>query len=349
MKDTVYGPMVLGYLERLYGEGKRRYSCRAKNSDEFSDWQFEAREELRRLLGLTRIERENIKHEVKVELEEPEELDGYTKQRGSIVTEPYVTIRFWLLRPDGRGPHPLGIFPHGHADFGMNSYAGVFRDREHREHVNRQDRDVAVQAVKRGYLAIAPNTRGFRPAAVPDISKRHGGRDCRSQLIHCILGGRTPVGERVWDVQNLINWATGMEDVDPERILVMGNSGGGVVTIYTAACDQRVKVAVPSCSFCTIVGRNGMVHHCDCNSVPGIMTFGELYDVAGLIAPRHLCVVNGKKDSLFPVSEVDRAVKELRRIYDVAGVPDRFRHSYGEGGHRFYSDLMWPFIEDARC
>ena len=66
-------------------------------------------------------------------------------------------------------------------------------------------------------------------------------------------------------------------------------------------------------------------------------------------APRHLCIVNGKQDPLFPIHEVDRAVEGVRRIYESAGVPERFAHHYGEGGHRFYKDLMWPFIQSAIC
>jgi hypothetical protein len=106
-------------------------------------------------------------------------------------------------------------------------------------------------------------------------------------------------------------------------------------------------MAVPSCSFCTLVGRDGAVHHCDCNTVPGILRWGEFHDVAGLIAPRPLLIVNGRQDSLFPLAEVDRAVEGVRKIYATANAPERFAHRYGEGGHRFYADLMWPFIQRA--
>jgi dienelactone hydrolase len=196
-------------------------------------------------------------------------------------------------------------------------------------------------------VAIAPNTRGFAPANVPDITARHGDRNCRSQLIHCLLAGRTAIGERVWDLSRLINWAAALPEVDGSRILMMGNSGGGVATLYAAACDARIAVAVPSCSFCTFVGRDGVVHHCDCNTVPGILAWGEFHDVAALIAPRPLLIVNGRQDTLFPLPEVDRAVERVHRIYDAAGVPDRLVHRYGDGGHRFYADLMWPFIRKA--
>jgi dienelactone hydrolase len=166
-------------------------------------------------------------------------------------------------------------------------------------------------------------------------------------LIHCLLAGRTAIGERVWDLSRLLDWALSLPEVDASRVLMMGNSGGGVATLYAAACDTRVRVAVPSCSFCTLVGRNGVVHHCDCNTVPGILAWGGFQDVAGLIAPRPLLIVNGRQDALFPLAEVDRAVEGARSIYAAAGAPERFAHRYGAGGHRFYADLMWPFIRKA--
>lgn len=157
------------------------------------------------------------------------------------------------------------------------------------------------------------------------------------------------MGERVWDMMRLIDWAETRPEVDTSTLLVMGNSGGGVVTLFTAAVDPRVTIAVPSCSYCTLVGSTGLIHHCDCNAVPGLLRFGEIWDVAGLVAPRHLCMVNGREDPLFPLHEVDRAVAGARRLYGVAGVPEHIAHHYGHAGHRFYSDKMWPFVESALC
>jgi hypothetical protein len=117
------------------------------------------------------------------------------------------------------------------------------------------------------------------------------------------------------------------------------------LTLYAAACDTRITIAVPSCSFCTIVGESGRIHHCDCNAVPGILAFGEFHDVAGLIAPRHLLTVNGRTDALFPLSEVDRAAAAVAAVYEAAGAPERYAHRYGDGGHRFYKGIMWEFIE----
>ncbi|MBM3856009.1 MAG: hypothetical protein FJ399_23115 [Verrucomicrobia bacterium] len=57
--------------------------------------------------------------------------------------------------------------------------------------------------------------------------------------------------------------------------------------------------------------------------------------------------VNGRKDPLFSPAEIDRAVAQVRTIYASAGVPLHFQHRWGEEGHRFYRNLMWPFVLGA--
>jgi dienelactone hydrolase len=339
---------VLAYLGRLYHEHQREHACRATTPESLAQWQASARPALRRLIGLEAMEQALADHDPTVALQDAEDGGDVTRQLGHIESEPDVRISFWLLKPKGRGPFPLAVMPHGHEACGHDTYAGVSPDEAHRQRrIVEAQADVAVQATRRGFIAIAPNTRGFGPAGVPDTNGRHGDRDCRSQLIHCLLAGRTAIGERVWDMQRIIDWALTLPEVDGERVLMMGNSGGGVCTTYAAACDTRIRVAVPSCSFAPYVSRKGLVHHCDCNVVPGILRFGDFHDVAGLIAPRHLLIVNGRKDDLFAVEEVERAVAGVRAIYQASGHPERFEHRWGPEGHRFYSDLMWPVIERA--
>ena len=256
-------------------------------------------------------------------------------------------IPFWLLKPKKRGPFPLALFPHGHDARGYDTSAGVYHGQAHRDRTLSGDRDVAVQAVKRGFIAIAPATRGLADGGLPDPKGRHGDRGCRAQLIHCLLAGRTAIGERVWDMQRIIDWAVTLPDVDTTNVLMMGNSGGGVTTLYTAACDERITIAVPSCSFTTYTSPNGYIYHCDCNLVPGIIELGDMCDVAGLIAPRYLLAVNGKKDALHSSADIDRSAEQTRAIYTAAGCPDRFEHRWGNEGHRFYKALMWDFIMKA--
>ena len=76
----------------------------------------------------------------------------------------------------------------------MDTYVGLYHDEEKRHKIEREERDVAVQAVRQGFIALAPNTRGFAPANVPDITARHGARNCRSQLSRWLCQFRRETG-----------------------------------------------------------------------------------------------------------------------------------------------------------
>ncbi len=342
-----YPPNVAAYLQRIYAKDVRQLAYGEDYVGGFDRWQQDARKALRVRLGLEKIVASVGDHRPTVHLGEPEDLGKYIRRKGVMETEPDVHIPFWLLKPKGKGPFPLGLFPHGHDSRGHDTTAGVYADDAHRKKSLAEDRDVAVQAAKLGFVAIAPAVRGLAVDGVPDLNARHGNRPCRSQLMHCLVAGRTAIGERVWDMQRLTDWATTLPEVDAKHILMMGNSGGGMVTLFSAACDQRIGIAVPSCSFAPTVSDDGYLFHCDCNMVPGILDIGGLPGVAGLIAPRYLLAVNGRQDKLFTEKVIEDGAATVETVYTAAGCPDRFEHHWGQAGHRFYANLMWPFVMEA--
>lgn len=344
-------------LERIHGRsttdfGVGALSFRPDYPDGFAAWQRNARKKLTELLGLKRIQRDAGDHTPIVRLGKSIQEDGYSRQRGTIETEPAVTIPFWLLTPDGENTaaRPLAICAHGHDTNGWNTYAGVYASEGHRKTTRAKDGDPGVQAVKRGFVTIVPATRGLAAAAsIPDLKGRHGNRSCRAQLIHCLLAGRTAVGERVWDTQRLLDWALQkLPGIDSNNVVLLGNSGGGVLTVYVAALDERVTVAVPSCSFTSFTSANGFVFHCDCCLVPRAQVeLGDLADIGALAAPRAMLAVHGRKDGLHNFTDVERAMARVHAIYTAAGASRRFVHRWGAEGHKFYPGTMWPFIESS--
>ena len=192
---------------------------------------------------------------------------------------------------------------------------------------------------------IAPTTRAFGKTRSPADKDKNAVSSCRLQLMHDLLLGRTPIGDRVWDMSRLIDWAIAHQEVDPARIAITGNSGGGTVSLFAAACDTRISV--PGCYFNTFAGSIGSIIHCDCNYVPGILRLGEMHDVAGLISPRPFLAVAGRDDPIFPVAHTRAAFEQLAKIYRAAGVPDRCELYIGDGGHRYYKERVWPFIAEA--
>lgn len=338
---------VASYLKRIQ-QGKQKYAFHPEV--DVATWQASARSALVKLIGLSQMREELAEFRVKVVRTEPENVDGlFTRELCHIETEPGIRVPFYYLVPAGsKGRAPLFISPHGHDKLGPHSYSGAFRDTKHRNEILAREGHIAEQAVRRGFVAIAPATRGLaNELLVPDPKGRHGNRPCRAQLVHCLLSGRTPTAERVWDMQRILDWAVKQPEVDAKKIVMTGNSGGGVLTAYAAAIDTRISVAIPSCSFTSVTSAEGYVFHCDCCLVPGLRNWGDWKELAGLIAPRRLLLVHGEKDGLHHRPTVDALGREVKSIFKYFGSANHTELKWGTGGHRFYPKYMWPFIARA--
>jgi pimeloyl-ACP methyl ester carboxylesterase len=125
---------------------------------------------------------------------------------------------------------------------------------------------------------------------------------------------------------------------------LMGFSGGGMNTLYTAALDQRITVAVISGYFSHYRFLRQAIH-CDCNYLPRILEYADMPDVGCLIAPRPLLIVGGTQDPIFPQDGVVAAFNEVVKAYRLLGVEDRLEMDIFEGGHRFNGAKSFGFIE----
>jgi len=106
--------------------------------------------------------------------------------------------------------------------------------------------------------------------------------------------------------------------------------------------EPRVKVAMPSCAFCSLHDSIFSIHHCICNYIPSLYKYFEMGDLALLIAPRPLIVVCGKDDPIFPLAGVKQEYATVQKVYESLGVADRCALVIGDEGHRFYADASWP-------
>ncbi len=327
----------------MYASVTGAFTFRAQTRPEFLAWQREFRPRLRQTLGLDAMADDLAGHKPHAARQKVEDIGDHTRELWHLWVEPTVPLPLYLLRPNGvTGRLPLVLTPHGHN--APDIYVGIAENDEEHRMIREGDRDIAVQAVREGYLAIAPTTRGFGETRTEPDREAGSPNSCRLLEFHGLLAGRTAIGERVWDIERLIDWALVNLEVDSDRIAITGNSTGGMISLFAAACDTRIAISVPGCYFCTFRGSIGSIYHCECNYIPGILRLGEMDDIAGLIAPRPFCAINGEQDEIFPIAETRLAFERLRHLYAIAGAADQCQLHVGNGGHRYYRDGAWPFI-----
>ena len=275
-----------------------------------------------------------------------EDLGDYTRGRLDIQAPDGAAIPAFLLTPKrAGGPVPAVIALHGHGP-GKVVPAGVITGDEVRRLIEEGERDYALQAVRQGYVALAPDLRGFGEMMLETDLEAKRGNSCTTLACRLAQLGQTLLGMRVADIGACMDYLRSRQEVDKARIWCIGQSGGGTATLFATAMDERIAGAIMSCSFCTFAASIMSIHHCPCNYVPGLQLAAEMPDVAGLICPRPLLVIAGKDDGIFPLEGVYQAYSRLERIYADAGAAKDLELYVGEGGHRFYAERAWPFVRE---
>jgi dienelactone hydrolase len=305
----------------------------------FKPWQRRLRARLIKLLGGFPRERGPLD----VEELEREETPDYVRRKIVFTSEPYADVPCHLLIPRGiKRRVPGMVCLQGHSP-GMHISIGVAHNDQEKELVQ-GDRDIAVQAARQGFVALALEQRCFGERG-ETIQQQRAEHPCQDAVMHSLLLGRTLIGERVWDVMRAIDLLQTVPEVNPRRIGCMGNSGGGTATFFSACVERRIKVAVVSCYFCTAAHSIMRIYHCADNYVPGMLKVAEMGELAGLVPPRKMLVVAGKEDSIFPFPGVQEAFATAKDIFTAAGCPENIELAVGEGGHRFYAQPSWPIIQ----
>lgn len=138
--------------------------------------------------------------------------------------------------------------------------------------------------------------------------------------------GYTPAGTEVWNAMRALDYLQGRDDVDGDKMGVTGLSGGGAMSWFLGAADERVKVVVPVCQSGSIermaVDR-ATDGHCDC-------AFWVNYhrwcwsDIGALIAPRAFLIASGSEDVLWRPAGYRDVAHRIRHQYTALGEPAKF-------------------------
>ena len=135
-----------------------------------------------------------------------------------------------------------------------------------------------------------------------------------------------------------LDYLAARPEVDKRRLGCVGLSVGGYRSFMLAALDERIKAAVavgwmtslPAQIKQHVVNTIGFSFH-----LIGLYRYLDFPDLAALIAPRALLVINGSQDRLFAPEGVKTAFDKIARCYGKAGAQARQRCRLYDAPHEF--------------
>ena len=337
---------TMAYLWRQYETEPRQLTFRAETREEWHVWRNALRSKLIDCMGGFPSERADLREQVA----EVVEAKSYRREKVFFYSEPQVAVPCYVLTPRSVPPpyRPV-IALHGHGSGGARLLVGKARGKKDRAQLKAYNYDYAQQLAEHGFMVFVPVQRalGERVETNHDFRTQSGldAKSCEMTASVSLLFGRTLMGLRVWDVLRTIDYIRSRSEPMIEGIGCVGLSGGGSAMLYAAALDERLSATVVDGAFCTYRASIMSIVHCPDNYIPGILRYGEMADIAGLIAPHPLLIEHGTRDPIFPIEGVRQAYRELERVYALLGVSERLDADFFPGGHRFGGRKAFDWLD----
>ena len=265
---------TLAFSHQLYTDTPRELAFQATTLSEAEAWQHELRAKLIELVGGFPVETCDLEPEVWNSHEFP----TYFRETVQFKSRPHMAVFGYLLSPKcpkDSGPNPAILCLAGHGR-GVDDIVGIAEDGTMRSAYGGYQNDFALQCVAHGYTVLAIEQFGFGHRRDPIARERGGGNSsCQPSAGAALLLGQTMVGWRVYDAMRAFDYLATRPEIDTNRLGVMGISGGGTTTFFTAALDTRVKAAVVSGYFNTFRDSILSISHCVDNYIPNVLQYAR--------------------------------------------------------------------------
>ena len=268
-------------------------------------------------------------------------LDGYSRWKVTFAVEKGDRVPAWLLIPNGATRDkkvPAMLCLHQTINIGKDEPVGL----------GKQDSKAqALHLVKRGYVCLAPDYPSFG--------------EYKYDFQEAFKAGLYQSGtmKAIWNNMRAVDYLQSLPEVDGDRIGVIGHSLGGHNSMYTAAFDERLKVIVSSCGFCSFekymkgnlkgwtsdryMPRIASEYNNDPKKMPV-----DFSDVVISFAPRAFLAVAPDKDNNFEVTGVKDVIAVAEPTYKALKAQDKLKAIYPDAGHDFPADARktaYEFID----
>ncbi len=261
-----------------------------------------------------------------VQISSRESLEGHERIKLTYQSEAGDRVPTWLLIPKGATKAPAMLCLHQTIKIGKDEPVGLGVQESKRQ---------ALDLVLRGYVCIAPDYPSFG-------EYEYDFEDAFAKGLY-----QSGTMKAIWNNMRAVDILCELPEVDPDRIGVIGHSLGGHNSLYTAAFDDRLKVAVSSCGFCSFSKYYGgnLKGWTSNRYMPRIASEYELSpekmpfdfdDVLLAIYPRGVFAMSPKRDHNFDVEGVYEVLEKVRPVYEAGGVPHRLKSAHPDAEH------AWP-------
>ncbi len=255
------------------------------------------------------------------------ECDGYRIEKIIFQSQPQHFVTATLYLPDAEPPYPGVLVPCGHTSNGKVGYHPV----------------CALLATNgMAVLCYDPIDQGERYMLLNEEGKpRVGGT-----MAHCLTGvgsillGRNTATYRSWDGIRALDYLASRPEVDPARLGCTGNSGGGTMTSYLMALDDRIAVAAPSCYLTTFRRLLETIGGQDAEqNIHAQIGFGmDHADYIMIRAPKPTLMCTATRD-FFDIGGAWDSFRQAKRFYTRLGFAERVDLIETDEKHGFSTHL----------
>lgn len=238
--------------------------------------------------------------------------EGYRVENVIFESQPGFKVTANLYLPTtGRGPYPAVLGVAGHSTNGKASatYQRAF-----------------LGFVRRGIAVLAydPPGQGERleyfDAATGTSRVGIGVGEHQMAGVAALLTGQSIARHFIWDGIRAVDYLLTRPEIDPARIAVAGNSGGGTQAAYLALFEPRLANVISSCYMTRWRELWAGPGPQDAEQVwPGFVSRGlDFGDFALALAPRPFLITSAIRD-YFPIAGARSMYRETLRLFDQLG------------------------------
>ena len=153
-----------------------------------------------------------------------------------------------------------------------------------------------------------------------------------------ILVGSNVAQYRIWDGMRAIDYLQSREEIDPARIGATGNSGGGTLSAYLVALDERIGAAAPGCfltTFRRLIDTKGAQD--GEQNIHAQISFGlDEPDYVMMRAPVPTLILAATRDATFDIAGTWDLFRQAKRFYTRLGHPEKIDLVEADAPHGYY-------------